>query len=110
MIVVTTWLTGILNTVIDLESVLDSLKQGVVILVYKGSGKDPLQVKSYRGVTLSSVVTKVLEFMVLERLQMVFLEASIPHPKQSAYRKRVSCADLIFATHAGSDWQVFAEW
>ena len=96
--VVTTWLTGILNAVIDLESVPDSLKRGVVVPVYKGSGKDPLQVESYRGVTLSSVVTKVLEFLVLERLQMVFLEASIPHPNQSAYRKRVSCADSIFAT------------
>ena len=53
---------------IDLESVPDSLKRGVVVLVYKGSGKDPLQVESYRGVTLSSVVTKVLEFLVLERL------------------------------------------
>ena len=96
--VVTTWLTGILNAVIDLESVPDSLKRGVVVPVYKGSGKDPLQVESYRGVTLSSVVAKVLEFLVLERLQMVFLEASIPHPNQSAYRKRVSCADSIFAT------------
>ena len=96
--VVTTWLTGILNAVINLELVPDSLKQGVVVPVYKGSGKDPLLVESYRGVTLSSVVTKVLEFLILERLQMVFLEASIPHPNQSAYRKRVSCGDSIFAT------------
>ena len=78
-----------LNSVIDLESVRDSLKWGVVILIYKESGKDPLLVESYRDVTLSSVVTKVLEFLVLERLQMVFLEASIPHLIQSAYRKRV---------------------
>ena len=28
---------------------------------------------------------------------MVFMEASIPHPNQSAYRKRMSCADFIFA-------------
>ena len=54
--------------------------------------------ESYRGMTLSSVVTKVLEFLVLERLQMVFLEASIPYPNQSAYRKRVSCGDAIFST------------
>ena len=48
--------------------------------------------------TLSSVVTKVLEFLILERLQMVFLEVSVPQPNQSAYRKRVSCSDSIFAT------------
>ena len=96
--VVTTWLTAILNVVIDLESVQDSLKRGVVVPVYKGSGKDPQLVESYRGVTLSSVVTKVLEFLVLERPQVVLLEASIPNPNQSTYRKRVSCGDSIFAT------------
>ena len=31
--VVTTWLTGILNAVIDLELVPDSLKRGVVVPV-----------------------------------------------------------------------------
>ena len=41
--------------------------------------------------TRTRAVTKVLEFLVL------VLEASIPHPNQSAYRK-VSCGDLTFAT------------
>ena len=36
--VVTIWLTDILNAVIDLELGPDSLKQGVVVPVYKGSG------------------------------------------------------------------------
>ena len=92
------WLTSLLNAIVDLEVVPDSLKCGVVIPVYKDSGKDPLRVDSYRGVTLSSVIAKVLEFLVLDRLEMVFLEANIPHPNQSAYRKRVSCADAIFGT------------
>ena len=91
----------ILNMAIDCESVQDSLEWGVVVLDYKGSGKDPLLVDSYRGVTLPSVVTKVLEFLVLERLQIIFLEASIPHTNQSAYRKRVSCGNAIFATQEG---------
>ena len=26
------------------------------------------------------------------------MEAGVPHPNQSAYRKRVSCAEVIFAT------------
>ena len=54
--IITMWLTGILNVVIDLDSVPDSLKvSGVFFPVYKGRGKDPLLVESYRGVTLSSV-------------------------------------------------------
>ena len=61
-------------------------------------GKDPPKVDSYRVVNLTSMVAKVLEFLILERLQSVFLEAGLPHVNQSAYRKAVSCADAIFAT------------
>ena len=71
------------------------LKCGITVPVYKGSRKDP---GSYRGVTLSSVIAKVLEILVLDRLQILFLEAGVPHPNQSAYQKRVSCANVIFST------------
>jgi len=67
------WLLNVLNAVVELEAVPDILKRGVVVPVYKGGGKDPLRVDSYRGVTLSSIVAKVLEFLCLDRLQMVFL-------------------------------------
>ena len=92
------WLMNILNAVVDLEVIPDLLKVGIVVPVYKGGGKDPLQVNSYRGITLSSMVGKVLEFLLLERLVMVFQEADIPHVNQTAYIKRVSCADAVFAT------------
>ena len=88
----------ILNAVVELEVVPDVLKEGFIVPVYKGGGKDLLRVDSYRGVTVMSVVAKVLEFMFLERLQPVFMEAGLPHVNQPAYRKAVSCADAIFAT------------
>ena len=62
--VVTIWLMRLLNAVVELEVILDALKCGVVVPVYKGGGKDPLKVDSYRGITLSSVIAKVLEFIV----------------------------------------------
>ena len=89
---------NILNAVIELEVVPDVLKRGVVVPVYKGGGKDPLKADSYKGITLVSMVAKVLEFLVLERLQVVFDEADLLHINQTAYRKSVSCADAIFAT------------
>lgn len=46
---------GTLNAVFDLEAVPDVLKTGIVIPLYKGSGRDPLQVE---GVTLSSVMSR----------------------------------------------------
>lgn len=90
------WLWRLLNAVVELEVASDVLKRGLVVPVYKGGGKDPLKVDSYRGVTLTSVIAKV--FLFLERLEFVFAEAGIPHLNQSAYRKAVSCADAIFAT------------
>ena len=89
----------------------DALKVGNIIPIYKGGGKDPLDVHSYRGITLTSVVSKVLEFLLLDRLKLVLLEAGLPHINQSAYVSNVSCADAICATqvvvaryvHEGSD-------
>ena len=92
------WLMNILNAVVEMEVIPGVLKRGVIVPVYKGGGKDPLKVDSYRGITLTSVVAKVLEFLLLERLQMVFLELDLPHINQTAYRKSVSCADAIYAT------------
>ena len=95
---VVTWLTGVLNAIVELEIIPDSLKHGLAVLVYKGFGKDPSKMDSYGGVTLSTVIAKVLEILILDRLDFVFLEANVPHINQSAYRKNVSCADAIFST------------
>ena len=43
------WLMKILNAIVELESMPEVLKRGVVVPVYKGGGKDPLQTDSYRG-------------------------------------------------------------
>ena len=92
------WLMKILNATVELESVPTVLKKGVAVPVYKGGGKDPMKMDSYRGITLTSMVAKVLEFLLLERLESIFLEAGLPHINQSAYRKGVSCGDAVFAT------------
>ena len=52
---------------VNLEVVPSVLKSGVIVPVYKGGSKDPMNVHSYGGVALTSVVGKVLEFLILER-------------------------------------------
>ena len=90
--------------IIELEVIPDVLKRGIIVPVYKGGGRDPLKTDSYRGITLASMISKVLEFLVLERLESVFASAGIPHVNQSAYRRAVSCADAIFATQEQVAW------
>ena len=92
------WVLQICNAIIETENIPKSLKTGIITPVYKGGGKDPLNRNSYRGVTLTSVLAKVLEALTLTRLQCHFLERNIPHPNQTAYRKGVSCAKAIFST------------
>jgi hypothetical protein len=58
----------------------------------------PLHTDSYRGIILNSVISQVLESLILDRLEPLFMETGVPHPNLTAYRKRVSCADAIFAT------------
>ena len=52
-IYIAVWLTEILNSIIELEQILATLKQGITIPVYKGGGKDPLDINSYCGITLN---------------------------------------------------------
>ena len=97
-IAVVNWLAGLLNAIVVLKEIPEMMKCGVVIPVYKGAGKDPLNPSNYCGITIASVVCKLLESLLLSRLQLVYADANIPHLNQSAYRRNVSCADAIFAT------------
>ena len=49
------------------------MKEGITIPVHKGKGKDPLQMENYRGITLSSVIAKLLELIILQRLSPLYL-------------------------------------
>ena len=46
------WLMRILNTVVELETIPEFLKRGIVVLVYKGGGKDPMKVLTTIEVSL----------------------------------------------------------
>ena len=96
--VFTGWLKRILNTIISLENIPASLKLGMIVPVCKGKGWDPLICCNYRGITLTSVLSKCLEILILERLESLFCERGFPHPSQTAYQKGLSCIDAIFST------------
>ena len=91
-----TWLLKTL--IIELEAIPSTLKCGSITPIYKGGAKDPLDQNSYRGITVASVMAKVLESLILGRLNTVLLEPGVPHVNQTAYRRGVGCTDAIFAT------------
>jgi hypothetical protein len=71
------------NAILDLEQIQRSLKLGIVTPVYKGQGRDPLNTNNYRGITVSSVFSKLLELMIQSRLQLTLEEHQIPHRNQT---------------------------
>ena len=72
-------------------------KHSIVIPVFKGKGRDPLKKDYYRGIALTPVIAKLLEFITLARLQPILEELGVPSRMQTAYRKHTSCDDAIFA-------------
>ena len=49
---VLSWLLTILNCIVELEEVPRSMKMGLLSPVFKGRGRDPQLVDSYRGLLL----------------------------------------------------------
>ena len=86
------WLRKIFNSIISLE---DRFKEGIIIPVYKGRGKDPLHPMSYRGITLSSIIAKTFEVVILKRMSPILDEQGI---NQTAFKRGISCNDAIFST------------
>ena len=94
------WLTKVLNRIIVLEEIPPSLKNGLIVPVYKRKGKDPLLASSYRGITISPIISKLLEIVILKRIEPLLKDLNIPDRLQTAYRKGLSCSDAIFSTQA----------
>ena len=79
---------SVLNDPFTAEEVEGAVKR---LKKKKASGPDDLlaeKTDSYRGITLSPVLSKLLEFLILNRLDPVFADANVPHRNQSAYRKK----------------------
>ena len=72
------WVKKIFNRILTLKEIPDCVKEGLVIPIYKRQGKDLLQTSSYRGITLSSVLSKLLEIILLQRLSSLLEEQGFP--------------------------------
>ena len=79
----TLWLKQIFITISHLEQIPSCLLTGIIKPIYKGKGKDPLSCHSYRGITITSVIMKVLEYSLLEKILPVLQEHGHPACSQS---------------------------
>ena len=92
------WLCHIYNCIYQKEHIPQCFKDGVIVPVFKGKGKDPLLTRNYRGISLTSVFAKVFEIFLRYRITPILETTGIPQATQTAYKGEVSCTDSIFAS------------
>ena len=91
------WLQKVFNQILSLEDIPSSLKEGILLPLFTRKGKDPLLATSYRGITISSLLSKLLELIILNRLHPFLDKMNVPDSLQTAFQKGLSCSTAIFA-------------
>ena len=66
-------LSTLLNPMMEMGRVPDCMKLGVLTLVFKRKGSN-LDVKNYRGITITPTIAKILESVLRERIKPVIVE------------------------------------
>ena len=73
------WLLKVFSAIIRLETIPNSLKIDVITPIFKGKGRSPLDPNNYRGITLTPVVAKCLERLMLNRMSVLLEDSGFPH-------------------------------
>jgi hypothetical protein len=83
-----THLAVLFNNVITQEYLPIAYRSGHVILMYKRNSKDKRDPSNYRGITLTSCLGKLLEKIILNRIQTCLNQANVqfPHELQFGFR------------------------
>ena len=105
-----TILTTFINAVIKLSYAPTNMKRGVIITLFKGGNKRKDNPDNYRAITLSSVILKILERILLTRIELFDSIQPPLHPLQAGFRKQIGCTmtsflareSLCFAKENGS--------
>ena len=87
-------LLSIYNESFSLANCPQIWRTAIIIPLLK-AGKSPKEIKSFRPISLTSCVVKLMERLVAERLYHIVETAGIIHKFQAGFRKGRSCEDQI---------------
>jgi len=91
-----TSLALLFNKIVSHMYIPRAFKHSVIIPLYKGKHKPKNVVGSYRGVSLSPILNKVLEKVILLRLKPWLATKDFPPPLQQAGRDKTNCVCLSY--------------
>ena len=78
----------------------DEFGKGILIPLIKDSNGDAAHCDNYRGITLSSVISKVFEYAILGKYCHLFLTDSL----QFGFQNGVGCSDALFTVKSVVDY------
>ena len=80
------------------EVIPDSRKRGIIVPIYKGHNKGKSALESYRPVTLLSVILKVFEKVLHNRITLYLSKSNIisPNIQQQGFQTNFSCITAAY--------------
>ena len=89
-------LSQMYNAIILYIHVPREMKHSVIIPIYKGKKKPRDDINSYRGISLSPILNKILERIILKRLKPWLRNNNFPPPQQQAGTDGCSSVTLSY--------------
>jgi exonuclease III len=84
------------NAIIKFIHVPKDMKHSIIIPLYKGKKKPRDDINSYRGISLSSIINKILERIILNRLKPWLRSNNFPPPQQQSGAEACSSVTLSY--------------
>ena len=93
-------LVKLFNAVVKIGNVPASWKRGLIVPLYKGSGKPKQSCNSYRPVALLSCFLKLFENVILSRIsQNCLVDTVFPNKQQQGFQSELGCLTASFVLH-----------
>jgi hypothetical protein len=89
-------LTVLYNAIVNHIHVPESLKHSIIIPIHKGKKKSKDVLNSYRGISLSPIINKILEKVVLNRLKPWLKTQKFPPSLQQSGREGTSSVAVSY--------------
>ncbi len=80
-------LAELFNRIVKNEELPEMFRKGIIIALFKGGGKDPLDINNYRGITIQNVLCKIYESILSKRCSPLLNELVDIVPTQAACKK-----------------------
>lgn len=88
------WMLRIINKSFQSSTILPEWKLAIILPILKPS-KSPLEVTSYRPISLLSCFSKLIERFITNRITYIFEKNVSFSNTQGGFRKRLSCSEQI---------------